>query len=369
MPVTLDSLRSHILKPQPGFYYEPRAYWDVITLVKSGPDGVKSVPGEVTLDSDNFYNSSKYPVILTELTVLPRIGTGSGNHPDANFDDMLIRIVSSGNQSLSRSPIPLSFLLGKSFEPPLSTFASSLSSSFRGLYDTPTHGPIWNTVQWDFHHPLMLPKDGAIDYSLGAMSDGVEFDNDTVPDTPAYMAFGESGDGPAAFFKGNARVHKIPTLLSTTKEGSPWVLNGGTQASNTTQVYPPNATIHATQYRRQNVTQAGSTALRSVSLTFDQRSWANNPDWEGDFPVGSIASAVPTKARTSGCGTGEWWWRPDAPASLVNPTRTPALVGKLPMPILLQPGDGLDISFMGTRGVTSTSPIGFSLTGFAAVEA
>lgn len=371
MPITLDSLRAHVLAQQPGFYYEPRAYWGTIPVEEDDdPDlPAKVVSGEISLDSDDFYNSSKYPVVLTDMTILPRVGAGSGINPQGHLENILVRLVVSGNQAISRSPIPLSMLLGRSFEPPLAAFAMVEPPLGLLSYDTPTKGPIWNTSQWNFHHPLVLPKDGAVEYALGAMASGVTFNNDTVPNTPAYMAFTETGDSGAAFFKGNSRVHSVETLKAIAKESAPWGYGCGLQASNTTQAFDPAATIYATQFRRQNVTADGSTLLNGVSITFNQREWFSNPDWEGDPPVGPIASGVPTKARTSGCGTGEYWWREGAPVSLVSPTRTPALVGKLPMPILLQPGDGIDVSFMGGSGLISTSPLGISLTGFAAVEA
>ena len=87
------------------------------------------------------------------------------------------------------------------------------------------------------------------------------------------------------------------------------------------------------------------------------------------------------KAKTSGCGSQESWWRDGAPLSLVSPTRTPALVGRLPVPITLQPGDGIDLELVfptGTEEYPWAGPLefnnprvqmGVSFCGFAAIEA
>jgi hypothetical protein len=370
MSVTLDNLRDHILKPQPGFLYEPRAFWDFIPMpygFDSG-DTFPLIQGEVSLNSDHFYNGSKYPIILTKLCILPRLGNGSGSDPSGYIDGKLIRIVSSGNQPLSRNALPLALVVGRSFEP---WDRGPVASD---PYANPTEGPIWNTVQWKFDHPIILPKDGGVEYSLGAMATDVPFDNDNnISETPAYLTFAERGDGAASFFKGNSRVHGTPNLQSVAgRPNSPYPPVGGAEgdptAGNTNAVYPPAGTIQATQYRRQNVTADGSTVLDSVSITFNQRNWTSNPAYDDSNPLGSIAGSTPVKARLRGNGTGEYWWRPDAPAALVSPTRTTALTGDLPMPILLQPGDGLDITFLGADHQWRVPPIGISFCGFAAVE-
>lgn len=375
---TLEQLKRHVLAPQPGFLYEPRAFWDVGMATLVFDPGL----GRIDFDSDHFYNGSKYPIVLTQLTFDPAISAILERVAFAGFTDGRIRIASSGNQSLTRDAVPLRVLLGQqSYEPPSPYAATPLLATGvvpqTGVWGDAL-GPLWGLTQWNFHYPLLLPKDGAITFSLGSR---IEEDLPIEPDDTAidaHLQFFETGDA-GGFYSGNARAFQT-TQQRTIRRGS-WgsgyaVFEGG---SGTDQPFPPTSVMSGTAYRRQNVARAGSTQLRGFSVMLDQRrydtSWNIFPG-PASSAVQSRASATPVKARTSGCGTEEAWWRDGAPLSLVTPSRTNALTAKLPVPITLQPGDGLDVSLEFNVGATQIQgsassigvAVGVSFTGFAAIE-
>lgn len=380
--LSLTDLKKHIDAPQPGFLYEPRAFWDVARF--SAPAGRQSTQ---RLDSDRFYNGSKYPIVLTHILYDPAISAIAESFASRGFTDGTIRISSSGNQYLTRDAIPLRMLVSPTeYEPP-SPYAASNNlpalTANDGVWG-PVGGPLWGLSQWSFHHPLILPKDGAVTFSIGSrIEPDITFDAGDLPDVGAYLQFAEGGDSRSDFYQGNARSFQVAGQRRTVNP-SAWVAEPTEEGgSGTDQQYPPTSVLTATEYRRQNVTAAGSTALRGFSLMLDQRwyNWAIISQLATAGGIQSRASATPVKAMCSACGTQESWWRDGAPLSLVSPTRTNALVGKLPVPITLQPGDGLDIELSfgaGTRDnydsfSVSFGPgyvsVGVSFTGFAAVEA
>lgn len=376
---TLEQLKRHVLAPQPGFLYEPRAFWDTNSQTVEPGDR----PDNVQFDSDNFYNGSKYPIVLTGITFEPALGLIQESMSLRGLLDGRVRIASSGNQYLTRDGVPLRMLLGEqSYEPP-SPYAATpnLGGGFvpqTGLWG-PYLGPLWGVSGWDFHHPLMLPKDGAVSFSLGSRITMSAVDIGVV----AELQFFETGDSGNDFFKGNTRAFRVPFIEYTANAG-PWSLPvGGGKAPGATPVWPPQGTLTGTAFRRQGASSAGSSQLRGFSLMVDQRAYddvssgfAPNP---ANSAFASVANAIPVRVQTSGCGTQEAWWRDGAPLSLVSPTRGPALTGKLPVPITLQPGDGLDVEMLFdsvavTREATFFDPelsglsIGLSFTGFAAIE-
>lgn len=380
--LNLEQARKHVEAPQPGFLYEPRAFWDVAILRPP----IARPASRTVLDSDKFYNGSKYPVVLTHLIFDPAVSQISAVQASRGFMDGVIRLTSSGNQPVTRGPVPLrSLLSGVSFEPPSPYNPIPVTGVVPqgGIWgDYP--GPLWNVSQWDFCHPLVLPKDGAVTFSIGAR---IEADFLPAIDTPpvvVYAQFNEGGDTNNDFYKGNARSFIEPGQFRTTNVSTWGTIAGGggefSGGAGVAQPFPPSGVFTGRAYQRQNITQAGSTLLRGFSVMFDQRAFDIAAQAEFPAPTDtasqSCASRTPVKAKTSGCGTQESWWRDGAPLSLVSPTRTPALVGKLQMPITLQPGDGLDVEL--AFGTSSSEPVGLrptgvnfgiSLCGFAAIEA
>jgi hypothetical protein len=87
------------------------------------------------------------------------------------------------------------------------------------------------------------------------------------------------------------------------------------------------------------------------------------------------------RARTTNGGTNQWWWRPGAPLALVCPTITPAQVYEFEQPIVLGPGEQLEVELwaplapslvlLGSGGAQTVQPnytIGLSMTGYTTIE-
>lgn len=385
---TLEQLKRHVEAAQPGFLYEPRAFWDVGLGTLAFPVGSSGAvsTGRIEFDSDNFYNGSKYPIVLTDICLDPAISQFFESAASAGLCDGTIRIASSGNQYLTRDAIPLRMLLGEKPYAPPSPYAATpvLTSGFvpkTGLWGD-VLGPLWGVTQWNFHHPLVLPKDGAVTFSLGARIEQELVDEVlSTPPVTAHVQFFEGGDAGSDFFKGNTRAFGASQQRTSVK--SAWGDGDEEGGSGTAQPFPPTSVMSGREYQRQNITQAGTSLLHGFSVLLDQRAFddfvvAVEPTI--DSAVQSRASTTPVKARTANCGTQEAWWRDGAPLSLVSPSRTNALTGKLPVPITLQPGDALTIEMQfnvgtglafGAGGAPKPQGrfyVGLSFTGFAAIE-
>lgn len=381
--IDIEKAREHVLSPQPGFIYEPRAIWDVQISHHE--------KRAVQFEAEHFYNSERWPMVLTQVVLCPNVAIPNGRMFPAGFGTSELRARIRGNSNWSRTDIPIRFGANSRSEsdPSTSQYVGAPARIFNSA-------PTINTVRWKFHHELMGVRDGAVEMYLGALAPGFY----CLSDIRATVTFHEIGESERATFKGHDRQFEIDQLgvydvgnptpyTGTSKYPFPCILRGGPDegpvsvCGDTPQVFPSRQVFTAAEYLRQNQASLGSTLIQAVSVSFDQRDVP--AEWEQgveDFPLVSPAIALPTKARTVRTGTQHWWWREGAPLALVMPTQTPCLVADLPVPIVLNPGESLDVSLhvpsyayvpaYPTRGFGYQYPvsnIGLSFCGFAAVEA
>lgn len=103
----------------------------------------------------------------------------------------------------------------------------------------------------------------------------------------------------------------------------------------------------------------------------DRAGWLfDSPEYDsglGSNPT-PLGARVGTKARLGGAGPRTGFWREGAPMSLVSPSRTTAMVHQLEVPIVLAPGDQVEVEVSAPHrpaddeGLPSTN-VGVSLAG------
>jgi hypothetical protein len=90
-------------------------------------------------------------------------------------------------------------------------------------------------------------------------------------------------------------------------------------------------------------------------------------------PVTPMASKLGTRCKLNTGGSGEWWWEPGAPLSLVAPTLGPAQVYEFHEPIKLAKGEALEVnievpSTINVERIPQQYIVGVSMLGYAIVE-
>ena len=400
----------------PGILYEPRALWSIESV-----DTASIANGRVLFPRNDFLNSGKYPIVLSEVLLAPvnyhYITADAGVDPPTGvlnyhidgvsalgFSQLLIN--APQRQAYSRTVIPMTSWPA---EPRWTPTIRGIDLAGTGTEEN-YPSSIWGVTRWDFAHPMIIPKLGTLEIALSPFN--YALDTPEVADLrQVNFAIGVSEGPPPASsapgrvgnFPGNLRVHPR-SILRYYEETSPFRTSGqggtGIPAQSqqrqvfdfapesvggpltTTQQWPSDQQLSAREYDRQNASEAGSTPVHGFGVQIDQIDYDDfTVNDEGpvagmtDQPISPLAMRVATKARMRNGGTGEFWWRPGAPLALVQPTMTPALVYRLPQPITLAPGDTLDVELQVQRPVTIGANtieqkynLGLSFCGFAAIE-
>lgn len=379
-----------------GIYYEPRALWGLFTG--------DITTGKLTqLGENNFRNGGKYPVTIKRM-VLSTV--------NQIFD------VADSNEDVTTAPPPASTLLSRLHQNIRMPFRQNYTRNptrMATFCPKPTGqpstrvwngtkftgpGPLFDQVRLDFDHPVYLPRTGSIHCQLSSLDDwsqlavGNILGDAGITDINASVAYLEAG----GLFAGSARVKDVPVQVRAaaaaratdpSSEGWPYPLPIGGAASNVgfpvvdngVAFFAPENTFSATEFDRLEATRSGSTKILGVSMSFKGLAYANallSAPFAGDGVLSSLSQRIGCAITTTNGGSGEAWWRPGAPCSLVLDSITPALVYDLVEPITLGPGDALAVeALVSTDGFTPVDvegdpedqgTIGISFNGYAAIE-
>jgi len=372
------------------FIYEPRVMWSIASV-----DSDEET--RVTLPQQHFKNASRYPVRLTHVLLSPinyllQEYSNASPTSTANFD-VCGSIITKCSLRISA---PFSYQFQNVLDLPFLGLAASPSAtpSMQGIKSNIEYqSNLLGLSRWDFECPLYMPAKGLVQFDLSTVSYATAVPDLTPPTTSMIIMEG-GGSGPG-MFAGHARLReRAQTSWAQTDPTNPQVywprgqqplpLDATAAGFNgEVDVWPANQIFKDREFRKQNAVRGYERvpvtgfAIHIDQIAFDDEVQDSVP--YAGFLVSQMSQRMICRARTTSGGTGEWWWRPGAPISLVCPTISSALVHELNDPIWLAPDESLEIEIK-TPGPTvisggqqplQISPIynvGVSLAGQAVVE-
>lgn len=380
--------------PAGGALYEPRGFWDIATLNTAAGSTRQGPAGEINvrkLNRENFRNGARWPIILTRMVLCPvgyqltefdttPDGTAVTYHNDAISAITGAEVIIAAPQ---RQNYNKRYLYSRSWVPrPTSDPNMSLVKA------SPYASSLFGVSRLAFDRPLVLPSKGALEIGVGGfIAPGAAFGVLSTPNLApldGWIHVEERG----GIWPGSSRDKQIVVRATDHPTIFPWQPDSfGSTAGNTAQTIIPQAGMFtANEFLKQNPERgrAGGNVFEAINVFIDQitRDDAYQDSSTTDVPTSPIvplACNVPCSARCRIGGTGEYWWRPNAPLALMFNELTPGLVYDLPIPITLTPGDCLDIALrMPWRASvlindvpTTVSPqyqLGVAFTGFAVIE-
>lgn len=371
--------------PEGGVIYEPRSLWSMLTVqLLAGPPG----RFHFRFPREHFRNGSRYPMTLSRIAVAPinygyrRTPTNEVNQRrwqsmSAVMGVASLRVSVPYRQHYSRQTFPLAALSAAPTGEPLPR-PHELDSGV--IYPS----GLWGVTVLNFDKPMFLPRLGSLEWQL---SSGNNYEPSVELAAKAYMLYQEQG----GLFPGSARTHafdvrelatagRYPSGVfpQTPNVGWPFVPDGNADlgaAGNTNQFWDGAGQFSSKRFKAQEATRDGSSKILGMRVMIDQ---ITNDDDMG--PAGSqiapLSLRLGTRVRSTGAGSGEYWWREGAPLGLVFDTITPATVYRLPQPITLAKGDSLDVE-LELPAVAGELPddirqcvcnVGVSFNGYATIE-
>jgi hypothetical protein len=360
--------------------YEPRAIWSV---GQATPTAIGR-PVEIDFPRQNWRNGGRWPIVLEQMLIAP-VGylleeyRGAHTPPIVASDrhdcaasiqvDKLF-ITAPGRQHYTLQP-----LLTGAF-PPQGTADVSMRDSASKAYAS----GLFNVCRWDFSKPLDQPRGYGLEFSFGGF---LVQPNGTILDNPhrphVRMAFFERGGR----FGGNARVFQPSAFVD--RQGGvpnnfPFPADGLGSDPNAQGATRSPFTVDGSSFRKQQSSQSGREQLTGFAVHIDAIGYEDTVQASGivnvpGAPIAAESLRTPVACKTAAGVTDTDWWRPGAPLALVCPTLTPAQVYKLREPIVLHPGDTLDVLAVvpggilsGTASIFPTYQLGVSFTGYAIIE-
>lgn len=369
--------------------YEPRAFWQVESVT---PDvAFPGRPVTVQLDRENFRNGTRNPITLTKVCLAP-VGYTMADFPGvvsppagaADFDNcaavmqkIKLFISAPGRQNYQ-------------YRPQLLPMWGSLANGDVSMFDPggALHysSGLLNLVKWRFDRPMIIPRGAIAEFQLGSP---ILQPVDAILAQPNYsIAFFEDDGlpgGSARVIEGQLDMYDATGAIAAARY--PYAVNndglGVSPQGNTLQVYPQAQYFTRDRWRAQQQTQAGSTKVTGFSVAIRQADYdddvqntaiANVPG----NPVAPLSLRTPVgRARLTGAGSEQEWWREDIPLALLGATLGPAQTFELSEPITLHPGDALDLemTFPGATTITAspsvviapTYQMGISFLGMSAI--
>lgn len=374
--------------------YEPRSLWSIGYTTQDVDDPATSI----RLNRQHFMNGSKWPITLERLVIAPVNYIVRRCYTIADFGHYLSAMILNRVRVSIATPFQQHYSGSQRFIPanvaPLPRYTPPVRST---PLTPPQPSSMFGICVSEFDKILEVPRDGQIEFKLVAVPPsglGAPLNTTLVQ---AFVGFQD-----ASSVRGNGWTY--PTTQTTVgypggyqlEEGypypyDPWGAVVGVPAQ------PPGAgegsiidiatwrslEISGSSFSAQSTAKSsssggeagGTSKLTSMAVMINQIGYdaTANAQYAGD-PVEPLSSRAGTSVRNI-TGSDEYWWRPGAPMSLVCDKITPALVYALPKPIILDPGDTLDIIMDFPAGPTVEEPdnpipiqIGVSLNGYATIE-
>lgn len=359
------------------YFYEPRAFWSV----GYGQPSTAGRQRTIFFPQADFLNGSRFPIRLTKLCMSP-VGylakSFTATQPSeydacmAGISRAALSIEYPRGYSGQRRPGPIN-LYGSdpTGDPPPATAAAYASSLF-------------GVSRWDFDLPYFVAQKYALALDISAVR---TYQNVAIT---AYRTWRAVYERTRSLSLGHVTQHfgVIRTApLGAGFPAGPQPFNAPDNAvfpglaGNAQQGWPGPGVFPGKEFDRQRANRGlPYTEVTGFGVFLDQRQFDDevSADYFATFPdlvLAPLSQRIATKCRTNGGGTGEKWWRDGAPLSLVTPSITQAFVRTLEDPIVLQPGESIQVSLQlpPTRVVDDTTvdpifSVGVSFTGYAVVE-
>ncbi len=374
----LSHLTGPNLEPLPGYTYEPRVLWGRMLRERvTNQQGVVVSETFTPFDREHFYNSQRWPIVLTHMNLLSKPLEGAT--PFGILDDFSspeiampkVRISKMGSAPFSvMDQIGAIGWEGTTNSGPRARDAHSLTlASFLDGF---------NTVRWDLELPLTIPDRGMVQFDISGIPPIFEFGPDPQ-DTLTVVArstfqFFENATAPQQT-PGNTRSFVTDRILTMSERDckhftSPTATQVLSDIANAEAGLNPFALGTSTTWDngygmpgRQFIARQASvnrpSSISSMTATFakllnvgeitDPRRLYFMPGQDGSTPRAftarqNLTQSIYTRARVQQGGTNTWWWREGAPLALVMPTITPCPVYRFPKPITLGLGEGLTVT-------------------------
>lgn len=358
------------------YYYEPRAFWSV----GYGQPSTTGTRRTIRFPQTHFLNGSRFPIRLTKLCMSP-VGylarSFTATQPSeydacmAGISRVSLSIEYPRGYSGQRRPGPINlFGMDPTGDPPAAPVAPYASSLF-------------GASRWDFDVPYLVAQKYAIALELSNVR--------------AYVGSSQTGfrtwrafyERTRSLILGHGTQHYGFIQTAPLGNGFPAgpqpfdapdnaVFNG--LAGNAPQGWSPGGMFPGQEFDRQRANRGlPYTELTGFGVFLDQRDFDDEvaaafPGFP-DLTVAPLAQRIATKCRTTTAGTGEKWWRDGAPLSLVTPNLTQALVRTLEDPIVLDPGESIQVNLhlpapyvVDDTTVDPVYSVGVSFCGYAVVE-
>lgn len=348
---------NELLKPRPGFFYEPRVLWGQGVISQRGEDDA----GTISPKRDSYYNGSRWPIVLTDCVVLVC-------HPAG--------LVQDGSTFIQQVPIQVSALGGLRYSlgdirgllAPMAARESQESFLYPEAADPQVPGvqtlrSMQNLARWDFDHVLRLPPAAYLEMNLTGRVPTI-VDTTGVPvtaDVNFYTAAPREGaQWPGATItRTGFDISQLSTAQANFYYAQLYQANGGSVDTGggpfvlpftssffggpNGPLYPPRQTFTSRQAVQQKATYDLPTHLQGFSVGFQQHA-LDAALAEASTAFGPLSATTYSRVRVRNGGTGDYWWRDGAPLAICTPTMTPATVHKLARPLALQPGEGFKLT-------------------------
>lgn len=389
-----------LLKPQPGFFYEPRVLWGQGYLAQSRSTNAVAV---ISPKRDSYYNGSRWPITLTHAITLVCHPTGLAYAGMDLIGQVPIEIGSLGNRRYSLGQI-------RGLLTPVAS-GESLEALNPFDPDPPPIDPnqvtrlrsVQNLARWDFTHTLRLPPaaylelqlSGRVPTSVSTVKADVKADVNFYAEAPLEGAqwpgstITRTGFAVSQLTVNAAQFYYAQLFAAQggTSEGAgplaelPFTgLVGGPES----RLYPPSQVFTSKLAQAQKATYNLPTHLTGFSVGFAQDELDAALIALTGTPFGPLSTTTYSRIRTRNGGTQDYWWRDGAPLAICTPTMTPGTVSKLNRPLSLQPGEGfkltlppnlpagsLDLPYVAgsSEDTAAQATYYIAFCGFAAVEA
>lgn len=339
------------LDTEGGLLFEPRAFWSAGSIAIDAEEMAIGAPQVIAFPRRDFRNGARYPIVLTRLSILPH------NYALADYDpaDAEGTAYQAAMSAIHAAKIRIS-------APFRQDYTRASRQILTGYAPRPTTGPLMQALvtpaplyassmfgvsRLRFDKPLLLANKAAVRFDLSSptIANAIAPAISTGSQINTRVTWHE--EDPDSFFGGAARSKQVNlgwAALPYWRSSDAFGFNAGPVVTE----FDIQQSFRAMDFLKQNPIRAGVARVREVSVYIDQIDYDDAvqssalPQVPGS-PVAELCARIPCRARTEIGGTGEWWWRPGAPLALVLTDQTPALVYDLPKPIVLSPGDALDI--------------------------